>query len=69
MMSTRICGGHLEIEFVTDPDGPARTEDGAMVISMTPGRMWWDGEEVSEVVAEATAVAWCEVNPADDEDD
>lgn len=71
MASTRarICGGHLEIEFVTDPDGTHRIEDGELAVTVSPGRMWWDGEEVSDVVAEASAVAWSEVHLAEDEED
>ena len=69
MLSTLICGGHLKVEFVTDADAPERTEDGALALNLTPGRLWWDGEEVSEVVAEATAIAWLDVNDEDDDED
>lgn len=67
MISTRICGGHLEIEFAS---GTGRAEDGSLIVDLEPtGRMWWDGEEVSEVVAEATVIAWCQAEGEDDEDD
>lgn len=65
MMSTRICGGHLEIEFNTI-NAVQGTE---LVVGLTPRAMRWDGEEVSDVVAEALALTWCAAHPADEDDD
>jgi hypothetical protein len=61
MVSMRICGDRLEVEF--EPDEPERSPDGAMVVSrMVPARMLWDGVPVSEVVAEALALTWMAVH-------
>lgn len=60
--SARLCGGHLTVEFDTQP----LAVDGlALVVSSR--RMLWDGEPVSPVVAEALALAWHAAE--DDEDD
>lgn len=51
----RICGGHLVVAFTTR----ARVVDGRVVVTLAGHRAYWDGLPVSDVVAEALAVAWC----------
>ncbi|MFG2276997.1 hypothetical protein ACGFNY_45480 [Streptomyces chartreusis] len=52
--SARICGGRMEIRF----RAVAATEDGEAVVHLSADCALWDGQPVSEVVAEALAVTW-----------
>lgn len=60
-----VCGGRMQLLFRT----VAAIEDGEPVMQLVPDRALWDGQPVSDVVAEALAITWYEVQDDDDEDD
>ena len=60
-----VCGGRMELMFRP----VAAIEDGVPVFHMVPDRALWDGQPVSDVLAEALAITWYEAQEDDDEDD
>ncbi|PSK48004.1 hypothetical protein B0E38_06481 [Streptomyces sp. 111WW2] len=60
-----LCGGRMEVRLRP----VASVQDGEPVFTLEPYRALWDGQPVSDVVAEAIAVAWYEAEGEDDEDD
>ncbi|MDX3044086.1 hypothetical protein PV383_44040 [Streptomyces caniscabiei] len=62
--SALVCGGRMEIQFRT----VAAVEDGKAVVHLVPHRALWDGQPVSDIVAEALAIAWCSAEAPDEDD-
>lgn len=63
--SAYVCGGRMQLLFRSI----AFVENGEAVAQLVPYRALWDGQPVSDVVAEALAITWYEAQDADDEDD
>lgn len=59
-----VCGGRMQLLFRT----VAAIEDGEPVMQLVPDRALWDGQPVSDVVAEALAITWYEVQDADEDE-
>lgn len=57
-----VCGGRMQLVFRP----VASVEDGEAVVQLVPHRALWDGQPVSDVVAEALAITWYEAEHADD---
>lgn len=53
--SVSLCDGHLVVDFTSRTIG---VTNGHLEVALSPQRMCWDGEPVSEVVAEALALTW-----------
>lgn len=60
-----VCGGRMQLVFRM----VASVEDGEAVAQLVPYRALWDGQPVSDVVAEALAITWYEAQDDEDEDD
>lgn len=59
-----VCGGRMQLLF----RAVARTDGGEVVTELVPHRALWDGQPVSEVVAEALAITWYEAQDATEGD-
>lgn len=63
--TAQVCGGRMTLMFRS----VASMEDGELVAQLVPYRALWDGQPVSDVVAEALAITWYEAQDDEDEDD
>ena len=59
-----VCGGRMQLDFRP----VAAVEDGQAVFHLVPHRALWDGQPISDVLAEALAITWYEAE-GDDEDE
>lgn len=59
-----VCGGRMQLHFRT----VAAIEDGEAVMHLVPHRALWDGQPITDVLAEALAITW-HAAQEDEEDD